>query len=213
MNYILIIYTPTFPKKTCCFFTVISGTRISAPDTQDDLWPSSSGIFPVAAVPNIRKVCVYTVYIYIYVYKYICVCVCISMYIYIYYITLYVYIYIFKYVHLHLCIKNDGIVCSKWSIQYNIRSCLKQVLHNTMHKEYWKHMPLMPPSECLHTKSQFVRNKQRLLNMALYLSIIRTFRMIINAHNHGWSWMIHWKLYKTTYHSGKNNNIPSGELT
>jgi hypothetical protein len=135
--------------------------------------------------------CIYCIYISIHVY--------VNVYLYIY-MYIYIYIHIFSLTFIYLF---NGIVCSKWSIQYNIISCLKQVLHKTMHKEYRKHMPLMRPSECLHKKSLFVQNKQRLLNMALYLSIIRTFRMIINVHDHGCSWMIHWKSYKTTYHSGK----------
>ena len=83
-----------------------------APDTQDDLWPSSSGLFPVAAVPNIHKVCVYILYIYIYVYM------CMCMYIYVY---IYIYSYIFTYIYDHLCIYLTALfVQSGQPIQYQI---------------------------------------------------------------------------------------------
>ena len=187
MNYIPIIY-PTFPKKHAVFY-VISGTRPPHQILRMICGHLLQGFFLW------QLYLIYIKYVYIlYIYKYTCVCECISI---------YICIYIFIYFHLHLYIYLTALfVQSDQSntISYHVwsKSCIKPCIRNTGSTCPW----CVLQNVCIK-KSLFVQNKQRLLNMALYLSIIRTFRMIINVHDHGCSWMIHWKSYKTTYHSGK----------
>ena len=202
MNYIPIIY-PTFPKKHAVFFTLISGTRPPHQILRMICGHLLQGFFLWQLyLIYIKYVYIYCIYTYIYIYVYMCMCMYIYVHIYIYiYMYIYIYSYIFTYIYDHLCIyltalfvqsgQSNTISDHVWS-----KSCIKPCIRNTASTCPW----CVLQNVCIK-KSLFVQNKQRLLNMALYLSIIRTFSMIINVHDHGM--LMDDTLDETTYHSGK----------